>query len=253
MGAFNVVRLVAFGVALAFALIILGISANFVAATTKYSVYTGSSVPGFSVATSVLTLVILVPVLVIDFLRKGAVTSLTATELGFVGFLWVLWLACGANATAALGGFTIGDCGSIDGFQIDPASASYCRQYQALQAFSWLTWLILFFYWVALLVFALVALARGNKNAFLQPTTELASSVPHGGNAAGQPEIPPPQKYPPGGISPGTYPPQGQYPQQTYTPAPGQYPQQTYSPAPPQGQMYQQPYTMSPPSNAVQV
>jgi len=30
--------------------------------------------------------------LVIDFLRKGAVTSLAASELGFVGFLWILWL-----------------------------------------------------------------------------------------------------------------------------------------------------------------
>ena len=25
-------------------------------------------------------------------LRKGAMTSLVATELGFVGFLWVIWL-----------------------------------------------------------------------------------------------------------------------------------------------------------------
>lgn len=68
--------------------------------------------------------------IVIDFLRKGAVTSLAATELGFMGFLWILWLgqshsshslvlfsplltpspACAGNATSALMGLTISDC-----------------------------------------------------------------------------------------------------------------------------------------------
>ena len=137
-------------------------------------------------------------------------------------------------------------------------TASYCSQYEAFQAFSWLNWLVLFFYWVTLLIMALVAQSRGNKRAFMVPTTEL--TVPQGGNAGGEPKIPPVQNYPPGPGTPGTYPPQG-YPQQSYTPS--QYPQQSYtpSPAPPQGQMYQAPYqapytTTSPPppsSNAIPV
>ena len=70
--------------------------------------------------------------IVIDMLRKGAVTSITATELGFVGFLWVVWLgesfrvfdtlpvlihsilACASNATAALLGLSLGDCSLYD-------------------------------------------------------------------------------------------------------------------------------------------
>ena len=69
-----------------------------------------SSIPAFAVATAVLTFAIIIPVyvpsicerlftsthlslrLVLDFLRKGAMTSLTASELGFIGFLWILWL-----------------------------------------------------------------------------------------------------------------------------------------------------------------
>jgi hypothetical protein len=246
MAVFNLIRLVVFGVVIAFALIILGISANFVAQTSHYRVYTASSVPGFGVATAVLTFAILIPAIVIDMLRKGAVTSLIATELGFVGFLWVIWLACGANATAALFGFSLGDCSLYR----DSTSASFCSQYQAFQAFSWLNWLILFFYWIALLVMALVAHSRGNKRAFLVPTAELPSNIP----SAGEPKIPPTQNYPGGSITPGTYPPQGQYPQQSYTPS--QYPQQGYSPAPPQGQMYQAPYVSSPPpqpTNAIPV
>jgi len=251
MAVFNIIRLVAFGVSLAFALIILGISANFVAQSSHYRVGLGSSVPGFGVATAVLTFVILIPPIVIDMLRKGAVTSLTATELGFVGFLWVIWLACGANATAALFGFNLGDCSLYESI-----TASFCSQYEAFQAFSWLNWLILFSYWVTLLIMALIAQSRGNKRAFMVPSTELTSTMPPSGNASGEPKFPPTQNYPPGSITPGTYPPQGQYPQQSYTPS--QYPQQSYtpSPIPPQGQMYQAPYATSPPphpTNAIPV
>jgi len=228
MHPFNIVRLAAYGTALGFSLIVLGIGANFVAQTTKYNVYTVSSVPGFSVATPVLTMVILIPIIVIEYLRRGAVTSLVASELGYVGFLWILWLACASNATSILGGFVIGDCGLLNG-----QAASYCRQYQALQAFSWLNWLIFMIYWVTLLVLALMAHSRGNKKAFLQPTTELGPSVTNGGNAAGEPKIPATQgypTYPQAGFPPGQYPPQtGQYPPQTgqYPQQTGQYPQQT--------------------------
>jgi hypothetical protein len=235
MQAFRIVRLAVFGVALGFSLILLGIGANFVAQTAKYRVY-GGSIPGFAVATAVLTFAIIIPVLVIDFLRKGAMTSLTASELGFMGFLWILWLACASNATAALGGYTISDCSLF----YDSAAASLCQQYQALQAFSWLGWLVLFFYWIALLVIALIAQTRGVNNAFMTPSTELAANLPKSGNAGGEPKIPP-ANYPPGSITPGTYPPQGQFP-------PGQYPQQGYSPAPmaSQGHAFQPSYASSP-------
>jgi hypothetical protein len=241
MHVFSIVRLVAFGVVLAFSLIVLGIAANFVAQSSGYSGYTGygfgSTAPGFSVATPVLTFVILIPVIIIDFLRKGAMTSLAAVELGFTGFLWVLWLACASNSTAALGGASLGDCGyTYLGFSLGSAPEAYCHQYQALLAFSWLNWLILVFYWIALLSFAILAQSRGNKNAFMQPTAELAVSVPYGGNATGEPKVPPVQGYPTGN----TYPPQGQYPQQSF--APGQYPQQSYTPS----QFPQQTYTPAP-------
>jgi hypothetical protein len=243
MPVFNTVRLAVFGVTCGFALIVMGIAASFLSTTSRYGLFLISSVPGFAVATPVLTFVILIPALVLDFIRKGGPTSLTASELGFVGFLWILWLACASNSTSALGGITL-DCSLLDS-----SSASFCSQYQALQAFSWLNWLILFFYWIALLVIALIAQSRGINNAFMLPTTELASSVP----PAGEPKT---QTYPPGGIPPSTYPPQGQYPQQSY--APSQYPQQSYTPGamPPQGQMYQPTQVSSPapqPSGAIQV
>jgi hypothetical protein len=240
MQAFKHVRLVVFGIALGFGLIILGIGANFLSVTSKIrggGSFLAPSIPAFAVATAVLTFAILIPVIVIDFLRKGAMTSFVATELGFMGFLWILWLACASNATSALMGFTISDCTIF----YDPAAISVCQQYQALQAFSWLGWLAIFFYWIALLVIALIAQSRGVTNAFLLPTTELTANMP-AANATGEPKIPP-SNYPPGSIPPATYPPQGQqYPQQGYPQ------QQTYtpSPIPSQGQPFQPSFGGSP-------
>jgi len=238
MQAFVTVRRVVFGVILVFGLIILGIGANFVALTagtrSYYSYSTVSSIPAFAVATAVLTFAIVIPVLVIDFLRKGAMTSLTASELGFVGFLWILWLACASNATSGLGALTVAGCD----FFYNSAAESFCHQYQALQAFAWLGWLVLFFYWVALLAMTLVAQSRGVNNAFMIPSTELYTNFPKSTHAGGEPKIPP-SNYAAGSVTPGTYPPQGQYPQQTYTPAPmasqgqGFQPSYASSPAPP--------------------
>jgi hypothetical protein len=248
MQAFHIIRLAVFGVVLAFALIILGLGANIVVTFSAFGFY--SSVPAFAVATGVLTFAILVPVLVIDFLRKGAITSLTASELGFMGFLWILWLSCASNMTARQSLYYSEGCSS----SYDPETASYCQQFQALQAFSWLGWLVLFFYWIALLVIALIAQSRGVNNAFMTPSTDLATNLPAAGTAGGEPKIPP-ANYPPGGMAPGTYPPQGPYPQQSQTP--GQY-TAGYNPPPmaSQGHAFQPSYASSPappPANTIHV
>jgi len=237
MQAFVTVRLAVFGIILVFGLVILGIGANFVALSSGVRGYYGavSSIPAFAVATAVLTFAIIIPVLVLDHLRKGAMTSLTASELGFMGFLWILWLACAGNATSFLGAYTSIGC---DLLYSSATATSYCHQYQALQAFAWLGWLVIFFYWVALLAMTLIAQSRGVNNAFMIPSTELYTNFPKSTHAGGEPKIPP-SNYGPGGVTPGTYPPQGQYPQQTYTPAPmasqghGFQPSYASSPAPP--------------------
>jgi len=263
---FRILRLAVFGVLLAFSLILLGIGANLVSQTsTVLFVAVANSIPAFAVATAVLTFAILVPVLVIDHLRKGAMTSLTASELGFMGFLWILWLSCAGNSTAGIAAYAV-DCSLIDnaaatyGVTISPVYGGLCRQRQALQAFAWLGWLVIFFYWVTLLVIALIAQSRGVNNPFMTPSTELATNLPKAGNAGGEPKIPP-ANYPPGSITPGTYPPQGQYPQGQYpqqSTTPSQYPQQSYTPAPmaSQGHAFQPSYASSPappPPNTIHV
>lgn len=88
---------------------------------------------------------------------------------------------------------------------------SLCRQYSALQAFQWLTWLLLFAYIVLVIILAVMATVKGNKRAWLSPTSDLSFSPTH--SASTEPKIPPPgmQGYPGGQPGqPGQY--TGSYP-----------------------------------------
>ncbi|KAF8309160.1 hypothetical protein DL93DRAFT_2231139 [Clavulina sp. PMI_390] len=175
-------RLPVFGVALLFSLIVLGIDADY---DHKYSkihqidllgfpigdYLPSPSFPKVGIATAVLTMVSLGPMLVIDLIRKGSVTSFIAVELGSIGFLWVMWLAT-AGDTAAYG-----SCPSSAG--------SICSEFQAAEAFSFLTWLILMAYWILLLTFSIMAHMSGNHDVWMSAVSDV--SFTSGGSAATQP------------------------------------------------------------------
>ena len=62
-------------------------------------------------------------------------TSWILVELVVTGILWVLWLAAAADATSATDGIAF-DCGDTFG-----DGATFCHEYQAIQAFEYLNWL----------------------------------------------------------------------------------------------------------------
>ncbi|KZT57785.1 hypothetical protein CALCODRAFT_495835 [Calocera cornea HHB12733] len=150
-------RLVLHALVLIFSIVLLGVSANLVALGNKY----GLSLiwAQLALAVSVITLAVMIPVLVLDRVRRNALPSWTAAELGWNGVLWVLWLACAGYATNALQGL---DCGSrsyevlyLD-YYLGKKGQAVCQQAQAIEALSWLNWIFLFalFWW--LLITALV-------------------------------------------------------------------------------------------------
>ncbi|OCB84531.1 hypothetical protein A7U60_g8517 [Sanghuangporus baumii] len=110
---------------------------------------------GLAVAISVITLIVITPMLAIDFVRRGAVTSWVIVELGVTGVLMILWLATAAT-TADFTDGTV-DC---DGLRGD--SEFICRTYQAIEAFAFINWLLLLFYFSALIGFSVTAQVRRN-------------------------------------------------------------------------------------------
>jgi len=173
----------------------------------------GFPFPPFSLplAVSVLTLVSMVPILVLEHIRKGLVTSLLVVELGWVGFLWVLWLAAGGEAAST--GVDASTCS-----RLNSASQTLCSSLVAITAFSFLNWIILLGWFGTLVTFG----AINNHWNHSVPDTDLTKK--HSTGAAGQPTM----AAAPGATPYGAYPPQQApqgYPQQQAQGYQG-YPQQ---------------------------
>ncbi|KAJ1308541.1 hypothetical protein OPQ81_004242 [Rhizoctonia solani] len=170
MALFDTLRLVSFATVLAFSLIVLGISGYWVSLLegVATSLATSSS---FSLAVSVITWAFMFPVLLVSTLRRGSFLSWVAMELGICGFLWVLWLASAAYTTSMSAGITL-NCD----LALTAAVESVCRQYQAIQAFSWLNWLILFAYLVLVIIFAVKAMNKG-QSVWTMEIADLSAAV----------------------------------------------------------------------------
>jgi len=155
---FSLVRLAGLCTVGFLSIIVLGISANL-----DY---------GLGIATAVLTIISVIPVLVIDFFRKGVFTSWTCVELGWVGVLWVLWLATGADAASlASVGCAVYDCGFVE---CSPYTASLCSQVRAIAAFGFIGFFILIAIWIWTLVIAVRAHNVGDQHIWTTPAYEYA-------------------------------------------------------------------------------
>ncbi|CAE6533778.1 unnamed protein product [Rhizoctonia solani] len=193
MALFDTLRLASFATVLAFSLIVLGISGYWVSQLQGVATSFATS-SSFSLAVSVITWAFMFPILLVSALRRGSFLSWVAIELGICGFLWVLWLASASYTTSMSAGVTL-NCDlaltteaesvcrqyqAIQAFSwlnwLIPEAESVCRQYQAIQAFSWLNWLILFAYIVIAVIFAVKAMNKG-QSVWTMEITDLAAAA----------------------------------------------------------------------------
>jgi len=163
------------------------------------------------IATALLTLSTLPAMLFLSIKRKGAVTSMIAIEVGWTWFLWILWLSTGGNAAS----YSILGCGGTyyysyyTSYTYSSSDGGSCPEAQALIAFSFLGWFMLFAYNITLISFAARLHMRGHArvwNGFITETDFNAG--PAHGNTAGvthDPKFAP--QYPASTVSsPGPYP-----------------------------------------------
>jgi hypothetical protein len=155
-------RLVTLVLVLIFSIILLGLSAHSESELGQSSIF-GGSVIGMPLAISVITIITVLPMVLIDFFRSGPFTSFILVEIVWFSILWVLWLATGglisSNGMTTL--FNTG-CDLFFGSELDPETAlnDVCHLWGALQAFSFLNFLLLFIYSVTLIVFGYIGSNR---------------------------------------------------------------------------------------------
>ncbi|KAK0206067.1 hypothetical protein DFS33DRAFT_1312058 [Desarmillaria ectypa] len=165
MSLIAILRLTALVVTLVFSVIILGLSAHITYLTTTfYGAY--FTFAAMSIATATLTILTLPVMIAIDVTRKGAFTSMVVVELSWLGFLCVLWLTSAALTSDANANTFVSGCGYFN-VGLDQA----CKEFNAIEAFDFLNWLILIGYTITLIVFAIIAVNRGNRGVWTSSTT----------------------------------------------------------------------------------
>jgi len=214
MAIYHTLRLALFGVVLLLSVIILGLSAN-IDAVTGVDVTFAS----LALAISLITMLTIIPIAIIERVRQGAFTSLLFIELIWIGVLWVLWLATAAEAATI-----VPDPSLCSSPFLSPAGKTICSSAIAITAFSFINWIALLGWFIALLVFGI----SGNHWHSSVPDTELhrrtagaPGSAPNMSNAPGSnPQYPPAQTASPTG----GYSVQQPYPQGPQAHTPGSVP-----------------------------
>ncbi|KAK7061370.1 MBOAT, membrane-bound O-acyltransferase family-domain-containing protein [Favolaschia claudopus] len=189
-------------VVVAFSVIVLGLSAALTSTTEKY-LNGYFEFAALAIATSVITLITVPIMIVMEFLHHGAMfTSMVLFELSWLSILWVLWLATAADTTQA--NAFISGCDYIS----DVVNTA-CRETQAVQAFSFLNWLILMAYTILILVLSIIAHSRQHTGVWRSSVAEAPFFTPGAGPAipptTSQPETAQPASYGPSTVSAGGY------------------------------------------------
>ncbi|OJT15687.1 hypothetical protein TRAPUB_5065 [Trametes pubescens] len=131
----QIVRLVALGFSVFAGILVLSLGAHLTALSEKY--FGGfDNFSAFGIAVGVLTVLTVPVMLVVDFLRTGAFTSMVLVELIWISILWVLWLTEGA--------LTANDTSTV--FQtcdfVSNILNQACNETRAIEAFAFITWLV---------------------------------------------------------------------------------------------------------------
>ncbi|KAF5364124.1 hypothetical protein D9756_000965 [Leucocoprinus leucothites] len=160
------IRIGVFGTVSLFSFIVLVMSAH-ILSMARITI----DFAALGVAVAVLTLLTLPVMLFLGRIRSGALPSFIAVELGWTGFLWVMWLAS-AGTTASING-SGGRCVDFGG------ASTLCGEVNAIEAFAFLNWLMLMGYFVVLLVFSFRAVQAGNNHIW---TTSVNDANFEGGH-----------------------------------------------------------------------
>ncbi|KIJ98969.1 hypothetical protein K443DRAFT_680329 [Laccaria amethystina LaAM-08-1] len=120
----------------------------------------------FPLVLSIITFVIILSLLALDFALDNSYTSRAQFEIGVFGVLSVFWLAFNAFSTSRWRQVPF-HCNSIP--SDFPDEITWCKNLQALKSFVWTNFLICLFIAILTLRYAVSQHGRGNKHIFKTP------------------------------------------------------------------------------------
>ncbi|KZO96653.1 hypothetical protein CALVIDRAFT_109819 [Calocera viscosa TUFC12733] len=162
MVSYYTVRLGIYSTIALFALIVLGLG--------------GHLLYGLAIASGVLTLVTVIPVLVIDHFRRGTFVAWTGFELAWLFILWVLWISTGGQAASLAslcGGYSYDYFG--DSYYVGLAEG-YCHELSAIAAFGFFNFFLMLGMFIYIIIMAVRAHQGGYTNIWQDSLVEYKTN-----------------------------------------------------------------------------
>jgi len=166
MAVMSILRLATLSLSILLSVILLGLSAHLHSLETQWA-DRPEAFPALIIVASVFTILNSATMIAIDLTRKGAIPLMIIYELVTLPILSVLFLAGGASSADRLEvNWDDTDCSMIrviysDYPKLARDAETACHEYKAIQAFAFLTWILLLGYTIVLLVLSCIAASRG--------------------------------------------------------------------------------------------
>ncbi|KAF9492340.1 hypothetical protein BDN71DRAFT_1509578 [Pleurotus eryngii] len=170
MASFAIPRLVLFGLVTIFAFAVLGIDAH----VTSFFAKSGTVVPieCMGLATALFT-ILSVPAMV--FSPKGSFPTTVLFETIWLSILWVFWLTTAA-LSSNLRTKVMKDLGPKGCAKLRDDAMAVCMELPGIEGLSYVNWLLLMFYTLALCIFLYMARNGGHPNVWSASASEFPYS-----------------------------------------------------------------------------
>ncbi|KAJ7748323.1 hypothetical protein DFH07DRAFT_572661 [Mycena maculata] len=196
---FPLIRLGVLSTAIVFSLITLGLAAALMATSISdlddiFDLGGTFTYASLAIATSVITLTTIGAMIAIEMVQPGGIMSMISVEISWLTFLWILWLSTGAEAAQASTAFNLAGwvgCGSNSADQVDfedqvddSLTTGICSKTSAIEAFGFLTWILLMGYTFTLIFMSLVAANRKHTGVWKSSVANAPFGIPASDSAA---------------------------------------------------------------------
>ncbi|KAG9224407.1 hypothetical protein CCMSSC00406_0009449 [Pleurotus cornucopiae] len=171
MAGFAIPRLVIFGLVTIFAFAVLGVDAHITSILAKSG--TTTPIEGMGLATALFT-ILSIPAIV--FSPKGSFPTTVLFETIWLSILWVFWLTTAALASD-LRIKAMKELGPKGCAKLRDDAMALCMELPGIEGLSYVNWLLLMFYTVALCVFLYMARNGGHPNVWSASAREFPYST----------------------------------------------------------------------------
>ncbi|THU87385.1 hypothetical protein K435DRAFT_612363, partial [Dendrothele bispora CBS 962.96] len=108
-----------------------------------------------AISCGALSMITMLPILIVGFIRRGAWLNMNVVEIPIAGFLWTLWIALAVLCTSWVPILFPDGCPAA-------ITATFCAELFAIESLAFVVWILLLVYIFTMIILCLIGKSRGN-------------------------------------------------------------------------------------------